>query len=175
MAKETKEGLSVETERPEDENRNRICCFTGHRVIPEAKQPVIERDLEKALVKLIKQGVIYYENGGALGFDTIAAKTVIRLREQYPHVKLILVLPCSNQADYWSDRDRQVYQEIKEQADEVVYTSEHYYRGCMHKRNRYLVDTSGVCVCYLKENKGGTAYTVGYAKKNGVQVINIAE
>ena len=45
----------------------------------------------------------------------------------------------------------------------------------MHRRNRHLVDNSGVCVCYLTKNSGGTAYTVNYAKKQGINVFNIAE
>ena len=43
------------------------------------------------------------------------------------------------------------------------------------KRNRHLVDHSGVCVAYLTESRGGTAYTVDYARKNGVPVINLGE
>ena len=50
-----------------------------------------------------------------------------------------------------------------------------YTRGCMHKRNRHLVDNSSACISYLTENKGGTFYTVNYAKSKGVEVINIAE
>ena len=57
----------------------------------------------------------------------------------------------------------------------VRYTSVEYTRGCMHKRNRHLVDHSGVCVAYLTESRGGTAYTVDYARKNGVPVINLGE
>lgn len=60
-------------------------------------------------------------------------------------------------------------------ADKVVYTSQEYTRGCMHKRNRHLVDNSSACISYLTENKGGTFYTVNYAKSKGVEVINIAE
>lgn len=47
--------------------------------------------------------------------------------------------------------------------------------GYMHKRNRYLVDNSSVCVCYLTEDTGGTAYTVNYAIKSGLKVINTAK
>ena len=64
---------------------------------------------------------------------------------------------------------------LKAQADKVVYTAQQYTPGCMHRRNRHLVDNSGVCVCYLTRNSGGTAYTVNYAKKQGVNVFNIAE
>lgn len=57
----------------------------------------------------------------------------------------------------------------------VVYTSEEYTRGCMFKRNRHLVDNSSICIAYLTESKGGTAYTVNYAKQKKIQVINLAE
>lgn len=60
------------------------------------------------------------------------------------------------------------------QADQVIYTSEEYTRGCMHKRNRYLVDHSSICICYLTEDHGGTAYTVKYADKRHLQIINLA-
>ena len=59
-------------------------------------------------------------------------------------------------------------------ADKVVYTEQAYTRGCMHKRNRHLVDNSSVCVCYLNRESGGTAYTVDYAGKQGLEIINLA-
>ena len=65
------------------------------------------------------------------------------------------------------------YERIMKAADKVTYTSEQYYSGCMHKRNRHLVDNSSVCVCYLTESTGGTAYTVEYAHKNNLTVINL--
>lgn len=58
---------------------------------------------------------------------------------------------------------------------DYYYTSEEYTRGCMHKRNRHLVDNSSACIAYLTESKGGTAYTVDYAAKHGLTVFNIAD
>ena len=66
------------------------------------------------------------------------------------------------------------YEEIKSQADKVVYTSHDYFQGCMFKRNRHLVNGSSVCIAYLTQEKGGTAYTVNYAKEQGLAVINLA-
>ena len=91
------------------------------------------------------------------------------------HIRLILVLPCFSQTRGWSQEDIEIYDDIKQKADKVVYTSQEYTRGCMHKRNRHLVDNSSACISYLTENKGGTFYTVNYAKSKGVEVINIAE
>ncbi len=141
----------------------KTCCFTGHRHLPENQKKEIAGRLEKAVVTLIHSGYLYFGTGGALGFDTLCAKTVLRLRQSYPGIKLILVLPCVSQADRWSPEDRAVYQEIMEQADKVVYTSQEYTRDCMFKRNRHLVDNSSTCICYQTKTTGGTAYTVEYA------------
>ena len=149
-------------------------CFTGHRNIPPSLYPQISKSLAATLVTLIKNGYIYFGTGGALGFDTLAALTVLRLKKYYPEIKLILVLPCLSQTNGWSSKDITIYENIKKKADKVVYTSREYYSGCMLKRNRHLVDCSSVCVCYLTKNSGGTAYTVNYARAEGLNVINVA-
>lgn len=155
--------------------KNRTCCFTGHRDLPENCKAEITARLEIVIVSLIQSGYLYFGAGGALGFDTLCAKTVLRLRQSYPAIKLILVLPCPSQADRWSSADKEVYQEIMRQADKVVYTSQKYTRDCMYKRNRHLVNYSSVCICYLTRGYGGTAYTVDYARKHGLRIINLAE
>ncbi len=43
----------------------------------------------------------------------------------------------------------------------------------MMVRNRMLVERSGICVCYLNKEGGGTAYTVKYAQKMSIPIINI--
>lgn len=154
--------------------RDKTCCFTGHRNIPPGQAPLLLRALRKELTTLIKQGYRYFGAGGALGFDTLAAQAVLQLKSDYPQIKLILVLPCLSQADQWEDADKSVYEAIKRQADKVVYTSKEYTRDCMHKRNRHLIDHSSLCIAYLTAASGGTAYTVSYAKKQNIPVINLA-
>lgn len=153
----------------------KTCCFTGHRKIPPENFEEISRRLETALIQLIEKGYMYFGAGGALGFDTLAAQTVFKLKTVYPHIKLILVLPCESQAKHWEKEDRMIYEDMKAKADKVVYTSKAYFRGCMHKRNRYLVDNSSSCICYLTKEAGGTSYTVHYAKENMLTIYNVAE
>lgn len=155
--------------------KNRTACFTGHRELPTEILPEISKRLEDTLLTLIEQGYCYFGAGGALGFDTLAAQTVLRLRERYPQIRLILVLPCLNQTRSWQQADVDIYEELKRRADKVTYTSESYFRGCMQKRNRHLVDNSSVCICYLTKPTGGTAYTVDYARRRGLRIINIAD
>ena len=110
-----------------------------------------------------------------MGFDTLAAQIILRLREHYPQIRLILVLPCHGQTRGWPQDSIDIYEDIKHRADKVTYTAENFFRGCMQKRNRHLVDGSSVCICYLTKFTGGTAYTVNYARRMGLRVINIAE
>ena len=154
--------------------REKTACFTGHRKIPPESISELSQRLKNTLLRLIEEGYMYFGAGGALSFDTLAAQCVLSLRKRYSHIKLILVLPCTTQTKGWSKDDIAVYEEIKSQADKVVYTSHDYFRGCMFKRNRHLVNGSSVCIAYLTQEKGGTAYTVNYARQNNVQVINLA-
>ncbi len=155
--------------------RGKTACFTGHRKIPFIQIQTIKKNLKKVIVSLIEQGYCFLGTGGALGFDTMAAQTILDLKRDYPQIKLILVLPCPSQANYWREKDKTIYKEIKAKADKVVYIAQEYTRDCMFARNRHLVDNSSVCICYLTERSGGTAYTVEYALKKGLRTINLAK
>ena len=153
--------------------REKTCCFTGHRNLPTGEQKEIAAKLEQVVTGLINRDIKFYGIGGARGFDTLAAQTILKLKTNYPYIKLILVLPCLTQTQGWMTKDIAEYERIKAQADKVVYTSQEYTKGCMHKRNRHLVDHSSVCVCYLANKNSGTAYTVNYARKMGREIILI--
>lgn len=155
-------------------SKDKTVCFTGHRKIPPENFEEISRRLETTLIQLIEKGYQYFGAGGALGFDTLAAQTVLKLKTVYPYIKLILVLPCEGQAEYWKKEDTIIYEDMKAKADKVVYTSKAYFRGCMYKRNRHLVDNSSCCICYLTKETGGTAYTVHYTKEKMLTIYNVA-
>ncbi len=59
----------------------KTCCFTGHREIEKKNYVRIKESTKNAIVALIKRGVIYYGAGGARGYDTIAAETVLELKK----------------------------------------------------------------------------------------------
>lgn len=105
----------------------------------------------------------------------MAAQVVLSLKKEFPHIKLILVLPCEDQAARWTAKDQAVYEEIKRQANKVVYIAKRYTPDCMFARNRHLVDNSSACICYLTRKSGGTFYTVDYALRRRVRVINLAD
>lgn len=150
------------------------CCFTGHRILPADRVEQIKIQVRSEAKNLVQQGVRYFGAGGALGFDTLAALTILELKKVCPQLRLILVLPCKDQTRGWLQSDVEQYEGIKGQVDKIVYTSEFYTRGCMQKRNWHLADHSAYCICYLTKNYGGTKYTVDRCRANNVAVIDIA-
>lgn len=157
---------------------DRIVCFTGHRVIPQTERAELKRILRREILRQIDLGSTVFRAGGALGFDTMAAQTVLELREERPALRLELILPCPEQSDRWSHLDIRVYDEILEQADAVRFVSSAYYPGILQLRNRELVRGAAVCIGYLTDSRthsGGTAYTALQAMSGGAEFINLAD
>lgn len=149
-------------------------CFSGHRTLYDP-QAEIESRLEKAVREQIANGAERFICGGAVGIDTIAAQTVLRLKTEFAQVRLMLALPCppNAQTKKFNAEQKKKYFDILEQADEVNILSESYTQGCMMVRNRFMVDNSTILICYLRVDKGGTYYTVNYARKQGIVLIEL--
>ena len=155
--------------------------FTGHR--PE-KLPFFSEDdpmcvdlknrLSKQIKKLIEDGADEFFSGVARGVDIWAAEAVLELKSVYPNIKLTAVVPCPEQADKWSSEDRERYHNILEACDKTLVISPKYSRGCMHKRDKALVDMCDVLVAVYDGQKGGTEFTLNYAETKGRKTIVVA-
>ena len=138
------------------------CAFTGHRHLPPE---ITKRLIKKAVLPLIEQGVTTFYNGMAIGFDLLAAETVLSLIKEFPSLRLIACIPCYGQEKSFSAEDKKRYVRILKQVDEQVLLSDSYYRGCMQVRDQYMVNEADVLVAYCEKTTGGAAYTVKYCQK----------
>lgn len=86
------------------EKRSKTCCFSGHRELPAEKVQQLAAEIEKAVRKLIAEhGVCYFGVGGAIGFDTLVAKVLFRMRKnEFPQIKVILVYPFDGYTRWWT-------------------------------------------------------------------------
>lgn len=156
-------------------NPEYICCFTGHRKISNYDANILSNIFESTIDGLISQGVHIFRSGGAVGFDLFAALKIIEKKKSCPSIKLYLYLPCKNQTENWNTRDKNAYLYVLKNADKIIYTAERYSDGCMLYRNRCLVEGSDYCVAYCRQTTGGTAYTLDYAAKQNLNIINLAQ
>jgi len=153
--------------------KDKACSFTGHRCILPSDRLYIKNRLKEEILKLIKAGYTDFLCGGALGFDMMAAMEVLYLKNEYPKIRLVLTLPCRGWNSAWSENNKRIYSEIVDKADETMFISNEYMPGCMQKRNRYLIDNSSRCIAFFDGRRGGTAYTVSYALKEGLELTNV--
>ena len=150
-------------------------CFTGHRELGEPPGE-LERRTDAAIRDLYARGVRWFGAGGARGFDALASARVLALKEELPDLSLILVLPFPEQyrqEGNWSREELAQFDALLLRADRVVTLESGYSPGVYQRRNRYLVDRSACCVCYLQRMRSGTGSTVRYARSRGVEIIDL--
>lgn len=173
--KDFKVALSTKKETiPPDPARS--CAFTGHRRLTASQHQRCEALLTMVIPRLVRGGVNRFCAGGALGFDTLAAETLLDLRDRRGlDLTLTIAVPCPGQDAKWPPALRKKYREILDRADSVELLADEYYSGCMQARNRYMVDRSERLIAFWipDQTAGGTAMTVNYALKQGRKVLNL--
>ena len=151
----------------------KTCAFTGHRQIKYEHQAELADLLSRAIEYAYSIGCRRFLAGGAIGFDTEAARAVLRFRLSHPDVSLVLVLPCVEQDLHWSDRQRDAYEYTLNEANEVRYISDFYYDGCMRERNLVLAEECDVMIAYVARSTSGAAQTVRMTQRLGKKVYNL--
>ena len=149
------------------------CSFTGHRNIQQQHTQHIIDLVRRAIEYAYNEGCRTFYCGGALGFDTLAAREVIRFRINHHDVRLVLCLPCIDQDAMWSSEQKDSYGYIVRSSDEVLYASDAYTNGCMRKRNAMLAERCDLLIAYVGRSNSGSAQTVNMAKKLGKAVYNL--
>ena len=139
------------------------CAFTGHRNIKDSHKQALPGLLSRAIAYAYEQGCRRFITGGALGFDTYAAKEVLRFRMSHPDVSLILFLPCLDQDAGWSIRQKDSYEYVLQSADEVKYISESYTKTCMKRRNQAMAEECDLMIAYVSRDYSGAAQTMRMA------------
>ena len=162
---------------------NLKCCFTGYR---PSKFPfpmnennpqylAFENALYEEIISLVNKGCTTFITGMAMGFDIIAAETVLNVARAVKDVNVTLhcVLPFENQVDTFYDSWKERYLKVLKRCDRKTVLSEEYFSGCYAKRNKFMVDNSDYVLTWYDGKSGGTKNTIDYALKKQRAVINI--
>ena len=102
----------------------KTCCFSGHRELYPEKIPLLEKELNRIISDCLEKGYRRFLCGGAVGFDFLAAKTLLTYQNTCPEIQLELVFPYRYLPPMWK--------EIAAKANSLTYLSETYYPGCLY-------------------------------------------
>lgn len=154
-------------------DRQKACAFTGHRL---KELPFTQGSREwqgfayrmnQALDMEIKRGMTTFLCGMAQGADLLMGEGVIEKKQEYP-LTLVAACPYPGQAQSWGKDQQAQYQRVLKNCDYVYYLCRTYEKGSFHLRNRFMVDHSNrLLAAYDGRKKGGTYYTLTYAKQKG--------
>ena len=146
------------------------CFFIGHR---EADERLLPR-LELVVDRLIREdGVRYFYVGGYGGFDRVAAAAVRRMKQKYPDITLMLVLPYhpAERPTEAPDGFDGTYH-----PDGLESTPKRY---AIVRANRIMVDACDWLVCYVRHGAGNSRKLLEYAQRRAerglIQIENIGE
>jgi uncharacterized phage-like protein YoqJ len=166
---------------------NAVCavCFSGHRPERLPGQGNYDNEetqklaviLQNQIEGAVQRGKHIFLHGAMAGWDIFAAEQVIKLKKQNPSIRLITVAPYKTQffssAKCWTPDWIGRASEVWYRSEIIINLADGYRAGIYHERNRVLVDNSSELVAYWDGGKGGTAYTVQYARRKKLTVHNL--
>ncbi len=154
--------------------RRQTCCFTGHRTLPRGVIRHLIPRVTDGVSYLLDHDVRHFLLGGAVGFDTVCARALLCMKLSGFDLDIHLVLPCREQDCFWSPEDREIYREVMRYATSVKEIEDYYTPKCMAQRNRFLINSSSVCIAYVEHAKSGAGQTLRMAQKAGLTIYNLA-
>ena len=161
--------------------RETTCCFTGHRPgkLPwrddetDPRCIALKESICRELEKAYDRGYRHFICGMAQGCDLYFCEAAQALRDSRPGVTVEAAIPCESQADKWPPEDKERYQRLVGLCDFETMVQRQYDRGCMLRRNRYMVDHSTLVIAVYDGTNGGTRRTLEYAIRQKIPFVDI--
>lgn len=136
-----------------------IVTFCGHRDVSQSDD--VRTWLENCVESLIREGATDFYLGGYGSFDNMAASVVWKLKEKYPDICSVLVIPYLNRDIDTSRYDLTTYPPLETVPKRFAIT----------RRNEWMVRAADVVVAYVRHGWGGAAATLEYAQRKKKRII----
>ena len=157
-----------------------ICAFTGHRPerLPwggnedDARCRALKTLLRRAVQTAYDRGFRTFLCGMARGCDQYFAEAVLAAKaDGAPQARLCALVPCPSQPDGWDAASLARYWALLAACDQVEVLEASYSPGCMLRRNRAMVQRASLLISIFDGTPGGTASTLRFAAKQGIEIL----
>jgi uncharacterized phage-like protein YoqJ len=151
-----------------------IIAFTGHRPPKAGLTYSHKAEGDWAAVNAVRAYLREHRpefciTGGALGFDTLAARACV-----YEQVPFKVYVPCQGHSSRWPQEAQLRYQRMLELASEVkLVTDARYSAWAMMRRNEAMVDHANMVLAWWDGTPGGTKNCIDYAEQQGKTVRSL--
>lgn len=141
------------------------CFFIGHRKSDELLLPTLVNAIERLVVS---EDVTCFYAGGYGGFDRITATAVKQVKQRYPEITLMLVLPyhpAERPVETPYGFDGTYYPEGMETVPR---------RFAIVQANKHMVENVDWLIAYVHHGASNSQKIIEYAKTKSVPYINLA-
>lgn len=143
----------------------------------ERQKPQVRERVKEQVIKLIEdKGVDTFLVGEIGGYERDAYDAVLEVKEQYPNIKIVLVISKITELHPVGEDDSN-YVYHKRYCDDWVYPDKSatgYRRLTIVYRNRWIVEHTDYIIGY-NPRKGRAYEFVKQAKGKGVEVIELSD
>lgn len=156
----------------------RRVAFIGHRDL-WGKGKEIGEALYKEIEKQIKNGYKWFTMGTHGEFDELALSICRELRTIYPEIKIEVVITSFNTINPIIEHDSifgdEKYIPYKDVQTIMYDIEEQYYKRKITISNQQMLNNCDVLICYVDTTRtyGGAILAYKYAKKKGLQIVNL--
>ncbi|MCD8143992.1 MAG: DUF1273 domain-containing protein [Oscillospiraceae bacterium] len=161
--------------------REKSCCFTGHRPdkLPwrtnelDWRCQVLKGWMAQTVEQAWLDGYRHFICGMALGCDLYFCEAVLDFQVNHPEVRLEAAIPFPGQAERWPPAQQRRWKSLVNQCSFQTVIQPAYDRGCMLRRDRYMVSRSSRIIAVYNGTPGGTMQTLAYAMQNRLEIIRL--
>jgi len=138
----------------------KICAFFGHRDAGAEVLDGLEQQVRRAV---IERGITVFWHGGCGRFDRMAAETVMKIKKEFPQIRLEMV---------------RAYLRVERQKELALYDDSLYPEGlenvpprlAISRRNQWMAKKCDLVICLINHPFGG-AYSACLEAKRGQKEI----
>lgn len=127
----------------------------------DPKIEVIKYALKQKIVAFLEDGGHWLLTGPQLGVEQWGIQTVIDIKQDYPELKVGMLLPFNNFGSQWQIEKQQNLLSLKEKVDYWVNVSNNDYQGPEQLQNyqKFMLEhTQGSILMYDLEHEGKSKY-----------------
>ena len=141
-----------------------VCCLFGHKDTPNSIIPELEAKIRYVIEH---EAVDCFLVGNSGSFDSLALCVLRKVAHEYPGITYHVVLaylPISRNEDWPYSAAETVYPEGLENV---------HPKYAIAWRNRWMIASADIVICYITHGWGGAARYTGQARKKGKKIINL--
>lgn len=140
------------------------CYFVGHADTPSSIHPILYESIQKHIVQY-HVNHFYFGNHG--GFDRLVLRTLLELKQQYPHIHLHMVTP-------YHPASRSIT--IPVGVDELYFPFEQnvFPRYAIIQANKIMIRSCRYLISYVCHT-GKARDFLEYAQHHSIHISNITE